>query len=341
MADIKKPAPPSSTENGHTLTYKFLFFCIILIFLSGLFVKFGVDSYLDNINSSLKAGNAFSGGDSGQSSPFGLGGLFPTGKISLGESVANRYKTEVRNQPAGQLLGLQKMGEIGRVLEGPVAQDNFVWWRIDYKEAPDGWVKSASLTSHIGWFNFINFFPWLFSGLTKILILLGIIAFILIIIVSRKRSALQKTNDQKAELKKERQTENVINKNVNLEDDILPIPGLPIGEAPATVDVSNRRWKNVQTLINSHNLNDWRQAIIESDIMLDEMLDKMGYHGNSIGDKLKQIEPSDFLTLNQAWEAHKVRNQIAHKGGNYILSRDEAEKVISLYSEVFKEFYYI
>ena len=105
--------------------------------------------------------------------------------------------------------------------------------------------------------------------------------------------------------------------------------------------MTNRRWKNVQSLVQSHNINDWKQAILESDIMLDEMLDKMGYHGDSIGDKLKQIEPSDFLTLNQAWEAHKVRNHIAHRGANYILSKDEAERVIKLYSEVFKEFYYI
>jgi hypothetical protein len=342
MADAKKPAPPSG-ENGHTATYKLLFFCLILIFLSGLFVKFGVDSYLDNLNSNLKSGTAFSGGQNGnREDSSGLGSLFPQGEISLGQKIANRYQTEVRNQPAGQLLGLQKMGETGKVLEGPANKENIVWWRIDYKEAPDGWVKDGAISSHTGWFNLLNFFPWLFGVFQKFLILIGIIALILIVIVLMKRSSLQKLNDKKEELKKDMEKENEIPKNSKLEDEEdLPIPGLPIGEPPATVDVSNRRWKNVQSLINSHNLNDWRQAIIESDIMLDEMLDKMGYHGNSIGDKLKQIEPSDFLTLNQAWEAHKVRNQIAHKGGNYILSRDEAEKVIQLYSEVFKEFYYI
>jgi ribulose-phosphate 3-epimerase len=119
-----------------------------------------------------------------------------------------------------------------------------------------------------------------------------------------------------------------------------PIPGLPVGQSPKVQNVSNRRWKNIQMLINSHNTNDWKQAIMEADIILDEMLDKMGYHGETIGDKLKQIEPSDFITLNQAWEAHKIRNQVAHTG-SYVLSREEAERTIKLYEEVFREFYFI
>ena len=80
---------------------------------------------------------------------------------------------------------------------------------------------------------------------------------------------------------------------------------------------------------------------MEADIMLEEMLNKMGYKGNGIGEMLKQIEESDFITLNKAWEAHKVRNNIAHRGGDQVLSKDEAERVVGLYKKVFEEFYYI
>ena len=343
MAD-KKPAP-SSGEDGHIITYKILFFFLILIAISGLFTKIGFDKYLDNVNSKLELNSVFndSENDSSKKNSFGLGDLFSTGKISLGGNIANKKEIEVRNEPAGQILGLQKKGEIAKVLEGPVTKFNIIWWRMDYKNAPDGWVNGNEVTSYVGLFNFFNFFPWLFSGLQKILILFGIISLILIIIVVQKRNGVRELQKKKEELKKEQSGLNVDGnfKVEKVEEGELPIPGLPIGEAPAVMDVSNRRWKNIQSLINSHNLNDWKQAIIEADILLDEMLDKMGYHGNSIGDKLKQIEASDFLTLNQAWEAHKVRNQIAHQGSNYILSRDEAEKVISLYGEVFKEFYFI
>jgi hypothetical protein len=102
-----------------------------------------------------------------------------------------------------------------------------------------------------------------------------------------------------------------------------------------------RRWESVQRHIESTNQNDWRQAIMEADIILDELLNKMEYHGESIGEKLKRVEKSDFNTLNEAWEAHKFRNQIAHEGSAVNVNQYEAKRIINLYKKVFEEFYYI
>jgi len=101
------------------------------------------------------------------------------------------------------------------------------------------------------------------------------------------------------------------------------------------------RWETVQKHIESTNENDWKQAIIESDIILDEILTKMGYHGESVGEKLKRVEPADFNSLQDAWDAHLVRNRIAHDGSSYTISQHEAKGVINLYKKVFEEFYYI
>jgi ABC-type lipoprotein release transport system permease subunit len=101
------------------------------------------------------------------------------------------------------------------------------------------------------------------------------------------------------------------------------------------------RWDTVKRLISSNNSSDWKQAIIEADIMLDTLLTKMGYQGDTVGEKLKRVEPSDFDSLNEAWEAHKVRNIIAHEGLSYVLSENEAKRVFSQYKKVFEEFYYV
>lgn len=105
--------------------------------------------------------------------------------------------------------------------------------------------------------------------------------------------------------------------------------------------VDNEKWLKVMEHINSTNSSDWRVAIIEADTILDEMIIKMGYIGDNLGDRLKKVEPSDFETLNDAWEAHKVRNSIAHEGSNFVLSHDQAKKVIGKYERVFREFKYI
>lgn len=115
----------------------------------------------------------------------------------------------------------------------------------------------------------------------------------------------------------------------------------PVEHAPAPKHVENKRWTNVLNRLASHSEGDWRLAIIEADIILDDMLSRMGYHGEGIGEKLKQVEKSDFATLDEAWEAHKVRNRIAHDGASYKMPHHDAERVIGLYKKVFEEFYFI
>ena len=103
----------------------------------------------------------------------------------------------------------------------------------------------------------------------------------------------------------------------------------------------NKKWNEVEKHIASMNSSDWRMAILEADIMLYEMLDQMGYDGETVADKLKQIESSDFSTLDLAWRAHKVRNVIAHEGTSYALSYEQARDTIDMYRKVFAEFYFI
>ncbi|MEK7184658.1 MAG: hypothetical protein AAB683_00795 [Patescibacteria group bacterium] len=101
------------------------------------------------------------------------------------------------------------------------------------------------------------------------------------------------------------------------------------------------RWNKAINHVESPNENDWRQSIIEADIILGDLLVKLGYRGMSIGEQLKRVEKGDFQTLDEAWEAHKIRNEIAHAGSEYKLSQSEARRVISLYRKVFEEFYNI
>ena len=81
----------------------------------------------------------------------------------------------------------------------------------------------------------------------------------------------------------------------------------------------------------------WREAIIESDIMLDDILARRGYVGDGVGEKLKSIESTTLSSLQDAWEAHKVRNQIAHQGSSFALTEDFARRTIARYEAVFRE----
>ena len=100
----------------------------------------------------------------------------------------------------------------------------------------------------------------------------------------------------------------------------------------------NCRLQEVYLHIDSSNPNDWKLAIIEADIVLDDVLKQRGYAGNSLGERLRSIAPSQLATLDDAWEAHKIRNQIAHGGADFVLTQRLAEETINRYRRVFGEF---
>ncbi len=100
---------------------------------------------------------------------------------------------------------------------------------------------------------------------------------------------------------------------------------------------ANPRWEHIESLINTDSASQWREAIIEADIMLDDALTQRGYIGDGVGEKLKSIEPAELKSLENAWTAHKVRNQIAHEGSAFNLSEDFARRVIAQYENVFRE----
>ncbi len=111
--------------------------------------------------------------------------------------------------------------------------------------------------------------------------------------------------------------------------------------APDTNGIVNPRWQVIGKYYNSANQSDWKLAILEADIMLYEVLNKSGFPGTTIGEMLKNTDRSKLQTLDAAWSAHKIRNEIAHQGLDYVLNRSMVEKAISEYEQVFEELNFI
>lgn len=103
-------------------------------------------------------------------------------------------------------------------------------------------------------------------------------------------------------------------------------------------EMENPKWVLVESHINSDDANKWKLAILEADIILSELLDKLNLPGEGVGEKLKAVEESDFMSIEEAWEAHKIRNAIAHQGSDFLLTQREAKRVVKLYKKVFEEF---
>jgi hypothetical protein len=106
-------------------------------------------------------------------------------------------------------------------------------------------------------------------------------------------------------------------------------------------DRINPQWEHVLMLAGSAHESDWRRAIMEADIMMSNLLEARGYRGATVADQLKDANPLQFTTLDLAWQAHKVRNEIAHQGESITLTGHTAHATIDLYRRVFEEFDYL
>ena len=118
----------------------------------------------------------------------------------------------------------------------------------------------------------------------------------------------------------------------------------PVTLATVTNNVpqsSKTKWQTVEKHVSSENPSDWRLAILEADIILDDMTRELYPAGENIGERLRNMARGDFKTLGKAGEAHGIRNAIAHQGINFMISEREARRIVSLYEEVFREFNYI
>jgi len=103
----------------------------------------------------------------------------------------------------------------------------------------------------------------------------------------------------------------------------------------------NEHWGKVLNYLFSQHGSDWKLAIIESDTMLEGLLDQLGFKGETLGDKLKSADQESFPQLTIAWEVHTVRNRIAHEGLAFELSQHEAKRIIALYEQIFHAYGYI
>ncbi len=100
------------------------------------------------------------------------------------------------------------------------------------------------------------------------------------------------------------------------------------------------RWGEIRKHLSTEHQAEWKIAILEADTLLDDVLIKTGRSGENMGERLKGMNPADFASLQDVWDAHKIRNSIAHEP-SYPLSKSQAEEAISKYERALRELKYL
>lgn len=96
------------------------------------------------------------------------------------------------------------------------------------------------------------------------------------------------------------------------------------------------RWQEVRRHIESFKDAEWRMAVIEADKIVEEILSKGGFPGETLGEKLTLINQNQLQSIDELWIAHKLRNRIAHDT-KYQAHHTEARQAIEYYEKVLHE----
>lgn len=111
-------------------------------------------------------------------------------------------------------------------------------------------------------------------------------------------------------------------------------------DAAVKSDKNAEEWKKILERGSALDENERKFAIIAADSLVDKILGLAGYGGENLGERLKKVEPSDLDSLNDLWEAHKVRNRIAHEA-DFKLTKEDSQLALSRYEKALKELEYI
>ncbi|MDO8493443.1 MAG: hypothetical protein Q7S19_02780 [bacterium] len=113
------------------------------------------------------------------------------------------------------------------------------------------------------------------------------------------------------------------------------IAGFVVAANPKSEEAEE--WQDILDHIDSENEAQWKLALIDADKILENLLRENGYGGVGVGESLKLAETQGGIkSLQDAWQAHKTRNRIAHEPG-FVLTKREAKIAVESYKKVFEE----
>lgn len=91
-------------------------------------------------------------------------------------------------------------------------------------------------------------------------------------------------------------------------------------------------WAKITRRLDTGLESEYKLAIIEADSVLGDILKKMGFAGETLGERLEKLTIASLSNIEEVREAHRIRNNIVHDP-DYRLTLDDAKKLISTYEK--------
>lgn len=92
------------------------------------------------------------------------------------------------------------------------------------------------------------------------------------------------------------------------------------------------KWEPIKKRMENDNEAQFKLAIIEADDLIGDLIIRMGYGGNNLGEALEAVPVGQIENIDDIKQAHTLRNRIIHDD-SFSLTKDQAEKAMAAYEE--------
>ena len=120
-----------------------------------------------------------------------------------------------------------------------------------------------------------------------------------------------------------------IKKSLEIIAESVAAPGLP-------KKALTKKWQSILDKLAKDDENGYKLAVIEADKVFDDLLKRIGYQGEDMGERLRQLTPAQTANLDEIWQAHKLRNQIVHEP-DFKLTHSQAERAVEIFQRALED----
>ena len=94
----------------------------------------------------------------------------------------------------------------------------------------------------------------------------------------------------------------------------------------------SKKWKKIRQRLERGSESEAKLAIIEADDLLNEILKRMGYSGETLGEKLKQVKKAILPNLDEVFQVHKIKSDIVYDP-SFRLTLEQAKIFLGIYEK--------
>ncbi len=104
---------------------------------------------------------------------------------------------------------------------------------------------------------------------------------------------------------------------------------------PHEINKLAKNWKLINKKIETGIESEYKLAIIEADVMLEDVLKRMGHTEETIEKKLNATTSSEIENIEEIKEARKVRNNVVYDP-DFELTLDKTKETLKVYEKTFR-----